>query len=165
MRVFTTVFSRNWTEPYDHRWTWGQMTSIASVYAHNDTAKTRKNKLPRIFLLSRAAEEPVIKALKLRANTALWTYSVLVLFCKTNSKSIKLICWRPRHLVPGEVQLLPISLMKCFQEIASPILGVTYNLLFNRVIFSSKKKQVICATIHNYNTCVLFYWTPPDKQV
>lgn len=150
MRVFT--LSRNWTEPHGHRWTWGQMMSVASVYAHNDTAKTRKNKLPRILLVSRAVKEPVIKALELRANTTLWTYSILVLFSKTTSKNNKLICWRPRLLVPVEMQLSPISLMKCFRKNTSLILGVTFNLLFNRIIFSSKKK-----TSHLCNNSQLQY--------
>lgn len=47
------------------------MTSISSVYSHNNTAKN-KIKL-HLMLLARPAQEPVIKALDVRANSALWT--------------------------------------------------------------------------------------------
>lgn len=49
-----------------------------------------------MLLLPRAAEEPVIKALEVRANAALWTCSALVLFSDATNKRIKLICLKTR---------------------------------------------------------------------
>lgn len=61
------------------------------VFIHAIMQSQRKNKLPVMFLLPRDAEEPVIKALEMRMNTALSTHSVLLLFSKTTNKSIQLI--------------------------------------------------------------------------
>lgn len=69
------------------------MTSIASVYSHNDTAKTEEEQtsrdVPSIPSCGGASKE--VSPLEVRANTALRTYSGPVLFPKTTNKSIKLI--------------------------------------------------------------------------
>lgn len=98
------------------------MTSISSVYSHNNTAKN-KIKL-HMMLLARPAQEPVIRALEVRANSALWTCPVFALFSKTTSKGIKLLQTQPkfsstenrtdtRYLLPGEKQVLAIPFLKC----------------------------------------------------
>lgn len=76
------------------------------------------------MLLARPAQEPVIKALDVRANSALWTCPLFALFSKTTSKGIKLLQTQPkfsstenrtdtRYLLPGEKQVLAIPFLKC----------------------------------------------------
>lgn len=65
----------------------GQVTSTASVYSHHDIAKGEEEQTSRDVPTTQSCREPVIKALEVEANTALWTYSVLVLFSKTIHES------------------------------------------------------------------------------